>query len=222
MIARCASLSDPRRHQSLHDQLIGAVRRHGEERAADQPRPHRVRIGHREGEVEHARLSRRARARPDRRPAARHQMAEDHERRGSAAEVDPRLEQLGPHHRLHAALVRVDDREHAEQQHRDRHHVRLVRHRRTDDQRDGNGGREHAHRIGERSRHHEHDRREPARREPEARLEQRVRGDQIARRSSAAGGRPRRRTARRCSRRRSAGIPGRRIRARCRTTVPAC
>ena len=79
MIAPLRVLERARRQQPLHDQLIRAVRRHGEECAADQPRPHRVRLGSRAGvEVEHAAVLPAARApRPDRRPAARHEMAED-------------------------------------------------------------------------------------------------------------------------------------------------
>ena len=61
MIARCASLSDSRREQALHDQLVGAVRRHGQERAADQAREHRVRlVEHRSTKSMHLQLPGRA------------------------------------------------------------------------------------------------------------------------------------------------------------------
>ena len=48
-------------------------------------------------------------------------LAEDDERRDAAEQVDGRLEDLGPHDRPHAAAIRVDDREHAEHEDRDRH-----------------------------------------------------------------------------------------------------
>ena len=143
----------------------------------------------------------------DRAPAAVDGLADQDQRRDAADDVDARLQQLRPDHRLHAAAIRVDHRQHAEHDDRRRHRV-LLGHHRPDDQRDRNRRREDAHGIRHRARDHEHDRREASRAQAESRLEQRVRRDQIAVRSTAAAACTRRRCVRRCSRRPPAGIRG--------------
>ena len=111
MIARCASRRMRAREQALHDQLVGAVRCHREERAAEQPREQRVRAVEPEVRIDRVQLARAA-ARCDRsRPAAGHGVAEQHDRHDAAEHVDARLHELRPHHGLHSAAIRVDDRE---------------------------------------------------------------------------------------------------------------
>ncbi len=179
MSALRASREAARRQQALDDELVGTVRRHGEERAADQPREHGVRSVESRIEVDHVQLVGGGSLIDDGAPAAGHGLAEQHRGRDAADDVHRRLEDLGPDHGAHAALVCVDHRQRAQDQHGSRHHV-LARHDAIEDQRDRNRGRKDAYRVRHAARDHEHDRREAPRREAESLLQQRVGGDEIA------------------------------------------
>ena len=111
-----------RGEQPLHDELVGAVRRHREEGAAEQPSEERLRPVEARVQVDHAQLARRRGVAEDAVPAARRDAPDEHDRRRAAEEVDPRLEQLRPDHGAHPAAVRVEHGERAE--HEDRRHHR--------------------------------------------------------------------------------------------------
>ena len=70
----------PRGQQPLHDELIGPVRRHRQECAADETRPDGVSAIESPVGVDHAQFARGARLIDDRRPAASHGVAEQHDR----------------------------------------------------------------------------------------------------------------------------------------------
>ncbi len=168
-----------RGEEALDDELVRAVRGHGEEGAADHARPDGMRPIETGIRIYQPQLPGGRRAGEDLAPPSLNGLPDQDARHDAAEKVDPRLEKLGPHHRLHAALVGVEHSQRSDDQDRQREYERLVVYRRADDERHRDRGGEHADRIGERSRDHENDRREASRGEAEALLEHRVRGHQL-------------------------------------------
>ncbi len=109
---RCCGLAQiARGEQALHHQLVGAVRGHGEEGAAEDAGPEGVGCREIEREVEHVEFARGGCDGMNHRPAALHVRAEREQRDDGAADVDRHLHDVGPDDGSHAALERIEQRE---------------------------------------------------------------------------------------------------------------
>src|SRR6185437_10731902 len=97
--------------ESLHDQLVGAVRCHREKRAPDESGEERVRAIDAGVRIDQPQLARGARGCENAAPTAGYDAPEENDGGDATADVHSRLEQFGPNYRLHAAAVRVHDRE---------------------------------------------------------------------------------------------------------------
>ena len=106
--------------QPLYDRLVRAMGGHGEKRSADNSGPKRVFRREIPGEIEELKFvsSRRCDLRHFA-PAARNAVQQQGQRDGAAGQIDKKLCDVGPNHRLHAAFEGVkhgqrDDHHHRE------------------------------------------------------------------------------------------------------------
>ncbi len=153
--------------QPLHDQLIGPVRGGGQERAAYEAAPEAVQHGERRSEVERHELPRRPGPRERRGPAG--ELRRHDQRRDPAQDVDAQLHHVHPDDGAKAADPGVDHRDQADRQ--DPGGEAPV-----GDDREGDGGREHAHAVGQRPREQEDPGGHPPGPGPEAALQALVGG----------------------------------------------
>jgi hypothetical protein len=100
-----------RGEHALHHQLVGSVRGHGEECAAEHAGPEGVGRGEVEGEVEHVELAGGRGDGVDLRPAAGDVRAERPDGDDGSADVDGHLDDVGPDDGGHSALEGVEQRE---------------------------------------------------------------------------------------------------------------
>ena len=96
---------------ALHHQLIGSVRGHGEEGAAENSGPEGVGLGEVEGEVEEVELARGCCDCVDLRPSAGDMGAEGDDGDDGSGDVDDHLHDVGPDDGGHAAFEGVEQRE---------------------------------------------------------------------------------------------------------------
>ena len=95
----------------LHHQLVGPMRRHGEEGPPEDACPKGVRRGQIQREVEHVELACRARDRVNRRPATRHMLAERPDGDQGPANINGHLDDVRPDDRGHSALEGIQQRQ---------------------------------------------------------------------------------------------------------------
>ena len=163
---------------SLHQELIRAVRAHGQEAPADQPGPEGERARCAQGEIEEVKLSVRPSQIDRRVDSAGRFPGQDDRRSQRAADVDPQLHHLHPHHRLHPAVEREDDHHQADADdaggdHRLRRRAAHASVNRGQDER----GEQQAHAVGDRAHGDEERRSQRSHSAAEAALQQLVHGD---------------------------------------------
>ena len=149
--------------QALHDQVVGAVRRGREQRAADDSAQQGVGRGQAGLEVDDPKLARR-RGAGQRLIRAARQVPGDEQRPHAARQIHRELKHVGPHHGLEAAEPGVDHRHHAHDDDRRRHPP-------AGDERQRDRAGEHPDRVAQEAGDEEDERREPPRPDAEARLE---------------------------------------------------
>ena len=158
--------------QTLHDQLVGALRRRREDGLSHQacvPRVGSVQVP-REGECPQLADSR---GLEQGSPSARHGQTNGGDRHAGPEQVQPYLDRIHPYDGPDAAATCEFGRQHSS--HRDRDAVRPV-----GDQRERDGRYEEAYRIGKKARHHEDCRRVPPGTKAESRFDQSIGGGQVS------------------------------------------
>ena len=105
----------PARQQALDEQLVGTMRCHRQERAADEAGPERERQARIPRPRHDLQLAGARRVRDDRRPAARDEVNKHVAGQERSADVDHELHEVGPDHGGDPAFERVDEGEHTDE-----------------------------------------------------------------------------------------------------------